>query len=69
MKTHQQPGRSEIQEKLKALLLLPSTYAAVVLLFIATALVFLPGMQPGFKDFLMIGFVCVALLPGGVKAD
>ena len=69
MKTHQQTGKGAIQEKIKTLLLLPSTHAAIVLLFIATALVFMPGMQPGFKDFLMVVFACVALLPGGVKID
>lgn len=55
--------------RLKALLLLPSTYAGVVLLFIATTLILLPGMQSSFKDFLMVAFACVALLPGGVKVD
>ena len=42
------------------MMLIPSTYAGIVLLFIATLLIFLPGIP---KDFLMVAFACVALLP------
>ena len=43
---------------------MPSTYAGLVLLFIASALISLPDMPSNSKDFLMVAFACVALLPG-----
>ena len=45
------------------LMKLPSTYAGIILLFIASALISLPEMPPTAKDFLMVAFSCVALLP------
>ncbi len=50
--------------KLKHLTSMPSTYAGLVLLFIASALISLPDMPSNSKDFLMVAFACVALLPG-----
>ncbi len=52
-------------QRLKALLAMPSTYAGVILLFIACTLIFLQDTPAKVKDLLMVAFACVALLPGG----
>ena len=57
------PGR-EWMGLAKKWMSMPSTYAGVVLLFIASTLISLPEMPPNAKDFLMVAFACVALLPG-----
>lgn len=59
----QPPGREWYTEAFR-LAKKPSTYAGIVLLFIASTLISLPGMPPNSKDFLMVAFACVALLPG-----
>lgn len=59
----QPPGRGGYVEAFR-LMKKPSTYAGIVLLFIASTLISLPGMPPNSKDFLMVAFACVALLPG-----
>ena len=66
MRIHPQPtGRGNIESnRIIALMKKPSTYAGIVLLFIASTLIFLPGMPPDSKDFLMVAFACIALLPG-----
>jgi hypothetical protein len=48
-------------------MLIPSTYAGIILLFIAILLITLPEITSNVKDFLMVSFACVALLPGDVK--
>ena len=50
--------------KLKRLVYIPSTYAGIILLFIALSLISMPEMPSNLKDFLMVSFACVALLPG-----
>jgi hypothetical protein len=45
-------------------LAMPPTYAGITLLFISSALILMPELPPGSKDFLMVAFACVALLPG-----
>jgi hypothetical protein len=62
MRTPTKPGRG--LGPLWVLLSTPSTYAGLFLLFIAIALMTLPEMQSSLKDFLMVAFACVALLPG-----
>ncbi len=60
-----QPTGGDIEEnRIIRLMKKPSTYAGIVLLFIASTLIFLPGMPPDSKDFLMVAFACIALLPG-----
>ncbi len=59
------PGR-QWMIRAKKWMSMPSTYAGVVLLFIASTLISLPEMPPTAKDFLMVAFVCVALLPGHI---
>jgi hypothetical protein len=58
-----QPGRRGGVSEAYRLMKLPSTYAGIALLFIASALIFLPEMPPTAKDFLMVAFACAALLP------
>lgn len=71
MRTLVQPGRSKWMDvaRLRALISYPSTYAGVVLLFIACTLISMPEMPPDLKDFFMVAFACVALLPGYAKTD
>ncbi len=45
----------------------PSTCAGAVLLFIACTLILAPGMPADLKDFFMVAFACVALLPGNAR--
>lgn len=62
MRTLSQPGGVYMAEACR-LMKLPSTYAGMALLLIASALILLPEMPPTSKDFLMVAFACVALLP------
>lgn len=57
------PGREGYTEAVR-LMKRPSTYAGIILLFIASILISLPGTLPNSKDFLMVAFACVALMPG-----
>ena len=50
--------------KAKALATKSSSYAGLVLLLIACTLAFMPDIPHTVKDFLMVAFACVALLPG-----
>jgi hypothetical protein len=45
------------------LLRLPSTYAGLLLLVIAITLMYLPDITSNTKDFLMVAFACIAMLP------
>ena len=71
MRTQAEPGRSKWTDaaKLKAIATTPSTYAGVILLFIAFTLILAPEMPPDLKDFFMVAFACVALLPGYANTD
>ena len=53
------------KKNLTRLLLLPSTYACLLLIVIACALIFMPSIPPNAKDFLMVAFACIAMLPRG----
>lgn len=71
MKTEAEPGRGKWVDaaKLRAIATSPSTYAGAVLLFIACTLILAPEMPPDLKDFFMVAFACVALLPGYAKTE
>ncbi len=45
------------------LLILPSTYVGLLMLIIACTLIFMPEISPKTKDFLMVAFACIAMLP------
>ncbi len=53
-------------KRLVELALIPSTYAGLALLLIASALITC-DIPPNPKDFLMVAFACVALLPNKNK--
>ena len=67
MRTQKPPGRSANWEtEALRLMSMPSTYAGLALLFIASTLMFMPEMPSDTKDFLMVSFACIALLPENI---
>jgi hypothetical protein len=46
------------------LFMMPSSYIGLLLLLISCIIIFMPEMQANAKDFLMVTFACMALLPG-----
>jgi hypothetical protein len=69
MRAQAEPGRRGWGVKLMEMAAAPSTYAGAALLFIACTLILAPEMPPDLKDFFMVAFACVALLPGNARTE
>jgi hypothetical protein len=67
MKSHQPQALNGLYSEALRLMSLPNTLAAIILFFIACIMISMPEMTSNTRDFFMVAFACVALLPENIK--